>query len=311
MLWVWLGCAEPFEHNVSDLIDARIVTVSLQDGPMIWSGSGLYHNEKPEIYWYDAQGNEIAQGYNIPQNDGLLFVSVYVAGKEMQAEIDLDRDLVELQTKNSVYIADLDNIDISSRAAANTQELQEFLEQNKVFSQEHVWRIELLETSERRTTRWYTPLEAGTSLPLSEHTTDVYPFDLQFDNGELISSKNTNLKAVLLSVSQISDINKTSVGWKWIGAPREGGTFIQERWLISDADVQEGNWYQATVSQSDDIWGIYLEDVVEIENFESVMLGDYQDDLDCFEDSTLKFDWISSGRCSLQDVVGAKVVFEP
>ena len=111
MLWLWLACAEPFEHDASDLIEARIATVSLQDGLMIWSGSGLYHNEKPEIFWYDEQGNEVAQGsdipQNLPQNEGPLFVSVFVAGKEMQTEIDLGRDLVELQTKSSVYIADL------------------------------------------------------------------------------------------------------------------------------------------------------------------------------------------------------------
>ena len=311
MLWLWLGCAEPFEHDASDLIEARIATVSLQDGLMIWSGSGLYHNEEPEIYWYDDQGNEISQGQNIPQGEGLLFVSVYVEGREMQTEIDLGRDLVKLQTKSSVYTADLNNIDISSRADENTQDLQDFLAQNNVLGEEHVWRIELLDTSERRSTRWFTPLEKGTSLPLSQYSTDVYPFDLQFDDGELISSKNTNLEAVLLSVSQLSDTNQTSVGWKWIGVPREEGIFIQERWLISDADVQEGNWYQATVSQSDDIWGISLVDVVEIENFEIAMLGDYQDDLDCFENGTLNFDWVASGRCSLQDIVGAKVVFEP
>jgi len=248
---------------------------------------------------------------NLPQNEGQLFVSVFVDGKEMQTEIDLGRDLVELQTKSSVYIVDLENIDISSREQQNTQSIQDFLEQNNILGEENAWRVELLDTSERRTARWFTPLENGTSLPLSQHTTDVYPFDLQFDDGELISSENTKLEAVLLSVSQFSDIGKNSVGWKWIGVPREGGTFIQERWLNSDADVQEGNWYQATISQSDDIWGVSLVDVVEIENFEIAMLEDFQDNLDCFQRDTLNFDWITSGRCSLQDIVGAKVVFAP
>ena len=50
-----LACAEPFEHDASDLIGARIASVSLEDGIMVWSGEGLYHRNQPDIKWYNFQ----------------------------------------------------------------------------------------------------------------------------------------------------------------------------------------------------------------------------------------------------------------
>jgi hypothetical protein len=311
MLWLWIGCSEPFEHNASDLIEPRIASVSLQDGIMVWSGEGLFHQEQPEIYWHDSDGNEISQGYDIPQYEDIMMVSVFIEEVELQTEVHLTKNPIDLQTQSYVFEADIENTEISKREDVEIQTLEDFLENNSALTEAHVWRIELQNISEDTLANWFTPLLAGTSLPLSTYSTDIYPFELRFDEGELISSESVNLEAALVSVTKAEEQGQPSIGWKWMGVPREGAEEIQERWMLSDTTIEKGGWYQATIAQNDDIWGISLDDVVELEDFETENLSDFQDDISCLHNQEIRFDWIVSGRCSLNELVGAKVVFEP
>ena len=311
MMLLWLGCADPFEHDISDLIDPRIVSVSREDGMMIWSGEGLYHKQEPEVFWYDIDGNEIAQGIDVPQSSDMMFVEAFVGDRKFISEVLLGSSTFELDTQSFVVESDVNHISIEEREKSTTEKLETFLEEQDAFSEDDVWRIALHDTSPNIYTHWYTPLVAGTSLPLSQHSTDIYPFDLQFDDGELVSFEQKSIQAVLLSATYVDEQNVSSVRWKWLGAPVSSAQYIQERWLSADAHIEEGVWYQATIVPDDTIWGISLENVVAIDDFLIENLDMYQDPLPCFQNTMFRFDWVVSGRCALDNIVDAKVVFLP
>ena len=306
-----LACAEPFEHDASDLIGARIASVSIEDGIMVWSGEGLFHQTQPEIKWYNSSGIEIAQGYEIPQTDDTMQLLVLVNEIELWAEVALGNAAIDMQTESFVFDADLEHISIAEREKEETEDLEKWLQSNEELQENQSWRISLVdESNDSLHAHWFTPLEHGTAFPLSAKTVDIYPYDMYFDDGALIGSEAKEIIASLISVSNTQEA-ATSVRWKWMGVPRENTAMVQERWISSDLIVQKDQLYQATIVRSDDLWGVGLEDVVEIEDFEMNDLLDIQDDLLCLERSLLRFDWIVSGRCPLDEIVGAKVVILP
>ena len=312
MILLLLACAEPFEHDASDLIGARIASISFDDGVMLWSGNGLYHQNQPEIRWYDDIGTEVSRGYEIPRGHEVLKMSVLMDEQELWADVILGDTEIDVQTQSFVYDVDLDGLSIEERNNVDGEKLEKWLEENEQFQKNHVWRVSLKDTvNTNLMTRWFTPLVHGTALQLSAHAVDIYPFDLQFDDGALIGSEPSELSAVLMSVTDTTNQKMPSVRWKWLGVPRENSVLVQDRWFLSDVSIEQGRYYQATIVQSDDIWGIALEDIVELDGFEEDNILNWQDDLICLGQLPLRFDWIVSGRCSLDEIVGAKVVFEP
>ena len=140
----------------------------------------------------------------------------------------------------------MERISIDEREEAQVQGLEEWLQSNEKLQENQGWRVSLVEDSnDAIKAHWFTPLVHGTALPLSANTVDVYPYDMQFDDGDLISYEPAEL--VHLVCEQFRRYESISVRWKWLGVPRTNTALVQDRWLSSDNVLEKDLFYQATI----------------------------------------------------------------
>jgi hypothetical protein len=297
-----LSCAEPFDEDRHDLIGYRIAAVGMEAGAgdaMIWSGEGLYHRESPELIWRNLDGETIGVGFEvqITEFEQVILEVVAPNGESLQASYMPREKTQSIEFERYYVDYSLEELSVEDRISMPATAAD-------LIPLERAARIRT-EPAESVRVKWMSAFGWGTFLEFSSADTDFFPLTMRFNDGELQS--HSEEESSRFSVLALSLDGLGSNAWSWIDIHYSDEPTVyfrhEGRLLYSDADLSGSEYIAATLVDSGDFGGVSLEDVEEVEDLAQ------QDLLACMPSlQSFRLQWVESGRCSLGDVIGARVV---
>ena len=292
IFFLFLSCAEPFLLDAHDLSKPRIAALSAIDGVMIWSGSGRYHTETPELYWRDDMRELLGEGYHFvpPLGVELQLEVVLPNGDQLLSEVTYQEGPELPDLLYSTYESDLSDVTLAARQSASVEPVVDALTDG------WTWRIE---QQSELLSRWMTPYPSGEILELSAQSTDVLPFQLELDNGVVVHHEASALEGVLLLLLDGEGGNR----WRWLDPPRSEAVSLQGRYVTVDEHppLEEAERWTAVVTAEDSLIGFSLSEWRPYDELEAELPS-------CFGSAQmLELRWIESGQCPLPMLIGARV----
>ncbi|MCK6517466.1 hypothetical protein L6R46_20695 [Myxococcota bacterium] len=307
LLFGLAACQEPFSVNRRELGPFRIAAVGLVDGvasAALWSGQGLFHDERPTLTW-TLDGAPLGEGYDVAvpaeggrlgltvtAPDGALSVAEVTARSAPLAAPDVTRAAVDLS----------ESVDLAARRDVLAESVSGSVAEGQAT------RLGLSgEGVDELTWRWMSAGGLGSVLELDVAVADVLAEELEFDDGVLISRTPTGPGLYPQLVLGLDGLGGNV--WVWADAAIGVTTpLLRHEGRLIPADAEAGPGLVAgTVRLSDDLVGFTLIDVAPAS--EDDIAGTF---LPCTPNpgAPFRLQWLAEGRCVRADLDGERIVLE-
>ncbi|MEY3210590.1 MAG: hypothetical protein RIT28_1071 [Pseudomonadota bacterium] len=307
LLFGLAACQEPFSVNRRELGPFRIAAVGLVDGvasAALWSGQGLYHDERPALTW-TLDGAPLGEGYDVavPAEGGLLGLTVTAPGGGVYAAEVTARSAPIASPDVTRAGVDLsDAIDLAARRDVLADSVTTSVPEGEAT------RLSLTgDGVEDLTWRWMSAGGLGSLLELDVGVVDVLAEELEFDDGVLISRTPTGPGLYPQLALGLDGAGGNL--WVWTDAAIGVTTpLLRHEGRLIPADAEAGPGLVAgTVRLSDDVVGITLIDVAPAT--EDDIAGTL---LPCTPNpgAPFRLQWLAEGRCVRADLDGERIVLE-
>ncbi|MEL6345156.1 MAG: hypothetical protein AAFV53_18760 [Myxococcota bacterium] len=303
LLFLVLGCQEPFDTDRHDLRGFRIAAIGVDDGlarAAVWSGDGPWHEASPTLVW-SLDGAPLGEGFDVTVTAGGL--------------LELDATAPDGQTRSAtvtVQSAPFSALSVSRGALVIGEDLS--LDGRRSLSADPVdvtapsgsaMRLTLSGVGADQSARWMTA--GGTILEVETDAADFFAEEIRFDDGEIEVRAPVD-DGLYPGLALVVD-GEGDNSWLWFDAAVGVDTtapFAHHRGRLMPSDDSVGAGLIAATLEEDAISGVRLSDVQVVEDAQQ------QDELECIPDGAETFEiaWIAEGRCPRPDVLGARVVLE-
>jgi hypothetical protein len=307
LLLILVACQEPFSVNRRELGPFRIAGVGVLDGvasAALWSGLGLYHDERPTLIW-TLDGAPLGEGFDVavPAEGGLLGLTVTAPdGGVYVAEVTALVAPIATPTVTRAAVDLSESLDLDARRDVLAESVLGSVAEGQAT------RLGLTaEGVEGLTWRWMSAGGLGSLLELDPGVADVLAEELEFDDGVLLSRTPTGPGLYPQLALGVDGLGGNV--WVWADAAIGVTTPLlrhEGRLLPSDAEGAPG-LVAATVRLSDDVVGVTLTEVAPATDED--IAGMF---LPCAPSAGEPFRlvWLAQGRCVRADLDGERVVLE-
>ena len=307
LLILLAACQEPFSVNRHELGPFRIAAVGVVDGvasAALWSGQGLYHDERPTLTW-TLDGAPLGEGYDVavPAEGGLLGLTVTTSSGEVYAAEVTARSAPIAPPGVTRAAVDLsESVDLAARREVLAESVSGSVAEGEAT------RLSLVgDGVEGLTWRWMSAGGLGTLLELDPGVADVLAEELELDDGVLISRAPTGPGIYPQLVLGLDGAGGNL--WVWADAAIGVTTPLlrhEGRLIPADAEVGPG-LVAGTVQLSDDVVGLSLTGVAPAT--EDDIAGTF---LSCAPSpgEPFRLQWLAEGRCVRGELDGERVVLE-
>ncbi len=299
------ACAPPFDVARKDLGPFRIAAMGVHDGQAhaaVWSGQGMAHAQAPSLDWsvdgqFVGQGNYLTLPEEVQDGALLELVATSAAGEQAQGQVSVVRDTQNLQVQRAA-VAVGEDLSLAAR-----RELPELASQHG--AQGQGVRVSLADA--RGTLRWMSALGLGTVLELSETQADVLADEVLFENEEgawVVAGREIGQPGIYHQL--VLDLD-ADMGNRWIWVDVAIGVeepLIHHYGRLIPGDVTlDAGLMQGTLEVVDGEWT--LGSLLAVEDLSTQSL------LECAPvGQAFRLDWVSEGRCGLDELDGAILVLE-
>ena len=299
------ACAPPFDVARKDLGPFRIAAMGVHDGQAhaaVWSGEGMGHAQAPALEW-SIDGQVIGQGNGLVLPDEVLdgalleLVATSSSGEMAQGIVTVFRVEQNLQAERAA-VAIGEDLSLSAR-----RELPNLGAQHGEVGQ--AVRVSL--PGARGTLRWMSALGVGTVLELSETQADVLADEVVFENEEgawVVAEREAGEPGIYHQL--VLDLD-AGMGNRWIWVDVAIGVdepLVQHYGRLIPGDLTlDSGLMQSTLEVVDG--ELTLGSLLAVEDLSTQGL------LECAPvGQAFRLDWVSEGRCGLDELDGAIIVLE-
>ncbi|MBK9364721.1 MAG: hypothetical protein IPN01_00130 [Deltaproteobacteria bacterium] len=301
------ACQEPFSVNRRELGPFRIAAVGVVDGvasAALWSGLGLYHDERPSLTW-TLDGAPLGEGFDVavPAEGGQLGLTVTAPdGGVYVAEVTARAAPIAPPSVTRAAVDLSGAVDLAARRDVLAESVSGSVAEGEAT------RLGLTGVGvEELTWRWMSAGGLGSLLELDPGVADVLAEELEFEDGVLLNRSPTGPGLYPQLVLGLDGLGGNL--WVWADAAIGVTTPLlrhEGRLIPADAEAPPG-LVAGTVALSDDLVGLTLIDVAPAT--EDDIAGTF---LSCAPSpgEPFRLQWLAEGRCLREDLDGERVVLE-
>ncbi|MCB9797232.1 MAG: hypothetical protein H6741_31475 [Alphaproteobacteria bacterium] len=294
------ACAEPFEVNRKDLGPFRIAALGVEGGvarAAIWSGEGMVHPSPPSLSW-TLDGGPLGEGYEVSvAGGGTLGLTVTSPdGEVLEAELSV-AEAPAAPGVSRYALGQVEDVSLDARRALDPEPVAQGVPEGEAA------RLVLDALPEGYSARWMSAEGLGTLLEVEADAADLFPEELEFDDGALISRTDSGA-GVYHQLALVFD-GAGSNAWTWIDVSVGLDTpFLRqgERLVPLESALEPGT-YALTVSvDAESPGGLAFSEAVATEDLDEM-------DLACARaGAPFTLDQVAEGRCAADTLDGARVV---
>jgi hypothetical protein len=255
------ACQEPFSVNRRELGPFRIAAVGVVDGvasAAVWSGLGLYHDERPTLAW-TLDGAPLGEGYDVPvpAGGGRLGLTVTTSdGGVYVAEVTAREAPINAPNVTRAAVDLSESVDLAARRDVLAESVSGSVAEGEAT------RLGLSgDGVDGLTWRWMSAGGLGSVLELDPGVADVLAEDLEYEDGVLLARTPTGPGLYPQLVLGLDGAGGNL--WVWADAAIGVTTpLLRHEGRLIPADVEAPPGLVAgTVALSDDLVGLTLIDV--------------------------------------------------
>jgi hypothetical protein len=298
-----LACAEPFDVSRSDLGPFRIAAVGVEGGiarAEVWSGVGMGHASSPTLDW-SLDGQPLGTGFDvaIPGPGQLSLVATSVEGEVAEAVVTVAEPPARLSFERLAVQAGQD-LGREHRLEWAEEPLSGSVEADGVV------RFRVLGSEFSDAVHWMTAGGHGSLLELEAASGDAFASEIVFSEEQELLERD-ELGPTLTHHLALALDGQGGNDWIWMDAAFGlDGPFLRHRGRLLPVEGSfEPGLVALTAQVTNDLGALSFTDGVQVSDLAE------QDALDCLPpEQALELELVTSGRCGLDELDGARVVLE-
>ena len=308
------GCRPTFTVSADELGPYRVVAMGVSDvggecpvaDAFVWSGEGRLHRDSVTLSW-SLDGERIGEGWEIEVcGEGeLSLVATNAIGERSEGRVSVGAARRPLSVSREAVV--LEELDLEARRSVEGEEVYGSVAEGEVVRASVDLEVELLRS------RWISEPGQGSVLDVEWGVGDLFGEELLFEDGALVESEA--LGVGVFSHLFVGVDGEGGNSWGWVDAAYGvvEATLLRHRgWLfapdfssselLSAADVTPGELVAMSLDVVDgEVTFGELEVVEDLE----------QQEIACGrEGAAFELDWLTSGRCTISEIEGSRVVVE-